>query len=378
MSTVTGPNGHMPEQRAPMRAGDQLDELLESLQRGQGADARIGYHASLAVDRWRTPPSIQVTGRARSGRSTLLHALALMSAVETDPIDEPGVCEPELDADIIVYVLAGAPSPADVRVLESLDRQRVIVVLNKADAIGERWSDAVAAANRYSRELQLPALPLVGSLATRTRAGAVTDADMTTLGRHAGADASFTISAELFTAESAGSDVAERQQLLQRWGLYGVSCALSAVHHQPRITGQAVLQVLHSASAIDPLYRLLHRRYEQISALGGGEMLDELARLAARAVPDDGGQARDVLEEYLGGDQALWTGLCAGLAHPEVAHLAAGYPAPAPADADDALSRAARWRAVLASDMPPAARRAALRVHNGYVRSWERMSSAGH
>lgn len=377
MSTVTGPNGHMPEQRVPMRAGDQLDELLESLQRGHGPDARIGYHASLAVDRWRTPPSIQVTGRARSGRSTVLHALALMSAVETDPIDEPGVPEPELDADIIVYVLAGAPSPADLRVLASLDRQRVIVVLNKADAIGERWSDAVAAANRYSYELQLPALPLVGSLAMRTRAGAITDVDMTTLGRHAGAGSSFTISPELFTAASAGSDVDERQQLLNRWGLYGVSCALSAVHHQPQITGQAVLQVLHAASSIDPLYRLLHRRYEQVSASGGGELLDELVRLAARAVPGDGGQARDVLEEYLGGDQALWMGLCAGLVHPEVAHLAAGYPSPAPADADDALSRAARWRAVLASDMPPAARRAALRVHNGYVRSWERMSSAG-
>ncbi|OQS12528.1 hypothetical protein B0T36_24630 [Nocardia donostiensis] len=377
MPTATGPEGNMLEQRAPIQAGDQLDELLETLRRGPGTDPRIGYQAGLAVDRWRTPPYIQVTGRARSGRTTVLHALALLSAVETDPIDEPGVTEPELDGDIVVYVLAGAPSQADRRVLGSLPRERTIVVLNKADAIGARWADAVAAADQYARELRLPTLPVVASLAVRTRAGAVAEEDMATLRRHADADPSFTISPELFTSAAAGPDVAERQQLLDRWELYGVSCALTAVRHKPDITAQAVLQILHSASAIDPLHRQLHRRYEQVSALRGGELLDELTRLAARAVPGDGGRARDVLEDYLNGDDALWTGLCAGLARPEVAHLAAGYPSPAPADADDALARAVRWRAVVSSDMPTAARRAAVRVHNGYVRLWERMSSVG-
>ncbi|MGY2063372.1 hypothetical protein ACW9HQ_51480, partial [Nocardia gipuzkoensis] len=70
-------------------------------------------------------------------------------------------------------------------------------------------------------------------------------------------------------------------------------------------------------------------------------------------------------------------GVRAGLACPQVRHLAAGYPSPEPANADDALARAERWRAVVSSDMPAAARRAAIRVHNGYVRRWERMRGAG-
>ncbi|MBF6342701.1 hypothetical protein IU421_11675 [Nocardia cyriacigeorgica] len=378
MPKAAGPDGTMLDPREHTRERDQLDELLDVLRQGQGNDPQIGYHAGLAVERWRMPPRIQVTGRAHTGRTTVLHALALMSAVETGPVDEPGQPDPVLDGDIIVYVLAAAPGPADQRIIGSLPPDRTIVVLNKADAVGARWADAVIAAEQYGRELGRQVLPVVASLAVRTRAGAVTEADLATLRRHAGnTDPAFTLSPDLFTAPSAGPDVAERTQLLQRWDLYGVNCALTVVRHQPEITGQALLQVLHAASAVDPLHKLLHRRYEQVSAQRGGELLDELTRLAARAVPGDGGRARDVLEDYLYGDDALWTGLCAGLAHPSVAHLAAGYPSPAPADADDALNRAARWRSLVSSDMPPAARRAAVRVHNGYVRLWERMSSAG-
>ncbi len=378
MPNAAGPDTTMLDRPEPTREHDQLDELLDVLRQGPGNDPQIGYHAGLAVDRWRMPPRIQVTGRAHTGRTTVLHALALMSAVETGPIDEPGLPDPVLDGDIVVYVLAAAPGPADLRILGALPPDRTIVVLNKADAVGARWADAVLAAEQYSRQLGRLVLPVVASLAVRTRAGAVTDSDMDTLRRHAGnTDPAFTLSPDLFTAPNVGPDVAERAQLLQRWDLYGVSCALSAVRNQPEISGQALLQILHAVSAVDPLHKLLHRRYEQVSAQRGGELLDELTRLAARAVPGDGGQARDVLEDYLYGDDALWTGLCAGLAHPSVAHLAAGYPSPAPADADDALNRAARWRSLVSSDMPPAARRAALRVHNGYVRLWERMSSAG-
>ncbi|MEV0294477.1 hypothetical protein [Nocardia sp. NPDC050710] len=378
MSTATEFNGRMRERGVPTREQDQLDRLLADLRGAAGSDTQIGYHASVAVNAWRRPPRIQVTGRAHAGRTTVLHALALMSAAETGPVDEPGTPDPELDADIVVYVLSGAPLPADRRVLATLAPEHTVVVLNKADAIGSRWGDAVVAADQYSRELGILTLPVVASLAVRTRAGAVTDDDMATLRRLAAtADLSLTLSPDLFVSAAAGPDVAEREALLHRWDLYGVTCALSALRSDPDIGPHAILQLLHAVSGIDPLHRLLHRRYEQVSALRGGELLDELARLAARAVPGAGGHARDVLEDYLYGDDAMWLGLCAGLANPSVAHLAAGYPSPAPADADDALHRAARWRAVVSSDMSPVARRAALRVHNGYIRLWERMSSAG-
>ncbi|MBF6213462.1 hypothetical protein IU433_13610 [Nocardia puris] len=363
---------------ARTREQDQLDRLLYDLQALGGRAAALGQQANAAVAAWRRPPRIQVTGRAHAGRTTVLHALALMSAAETGPVDEPGVPDPVLDADIVVYVLAGAPQPADRRVLAGLPPERTVVVLNKADAIGSRWGDAVVAAEQYSRELGIVTLPVVSALAVRTRAGAVTDADMATLRRLAAdADPSLTLSADLFVSPAAGPDFAEREQLLHRWELHGVNCALSALRHDPGLSPHAILQILHAASGIDALHRLLHRRYEQVAALRGGELLDELARLAARAVPDGGAPVRDVIEHYLYGDDAMWLALTAGLANPAVAHLAAGYPSPAPADADDALTRAARWRAVVSSDMPPVARRAALRVHNGYIRLWERMSSAG-
>ncbi|GAA5045585.1 hypothetical protein [Nocardia callitridis] len=376
MSTATESNGPIRERGVPTREHDQLDQLLSDLRFGAGSDAKIGYDAAAAVSAWRKPPRIQVTGRAHSGRTTVLHALALMSAMETGPVDEPGVDEPVLDGDIVVYVLSAAPTPADRRLLATLPRERTVVVLNKADAIGARWGDAVAAADQYARELGVAVLPVVASLAVRTRAGAVSDADLAALRALAtNADAALTLSPDLFLAPGPG--LAEREELLRKWDLYGVTCALVVLANEPSILPQALLQILHAASGIDPLHRLLHRRYEQVSALRGGALLDELARLAARAVPGDHSSGRDMFETYLYGDEASWLALCAGLADPGVAHLAAGYPAPAPADADDALARAARWRAVVSSDMPPAARRAALRVHNGYVRLWERMSSAG-
>ncbi|MEU6562204.1 hypothetical protein [Nocardia nova] len=355
----------------------ELDQLVATVR--VGADPRIADQLSAAVARYRRPLRIQVAGRAGAGRSTLLRALALMSAEETAPVDEPGAPDPVLDADLVIYVLAGSLQPADRRILESLRGETTLVVLNKADAVGSRWGDAVNAAEQATHGLGVPVAPVVAELAVRTRSGTPAEEDLRTLRRHAaGSGTALTLSPELFVDESAGPDVAERRAVLDRWGLYGASCALVALRHEPDLGPQQLLQVLHAASGIDPVHVGLHDRYEQIGALRGSELLDELARIAARAVPrDDGGRARDLIEDYLVGEEALWIGVRAGLAVPEVRHLAAGYPAAMPRDADDALLRAQRWRAVAASDMPAVARRAAIRLHNGYMRMWERMSSAG-
>lgn len=368
MSTAT--------ESAPSRPADALDELIATLATGPGGDRGIADQLAAAVARRRRPLRIQIAGRALSGRSTVLRALALLSAEETEPVDQPELPDPVLDSDLVIYVLAGAPQAADYRLLATLPPSRSIVVLNKADAVGARWGEAVFAAQRYGQELGLPIIPVVASLAARTRAGAVDETDLADLRRLAAdPEAPSVLAAELFIGT--GPDQDARRRLIERWDLYGVDCALTALRADPELSGSALIQILHAASGIDPLHRLVHRRYEQVEAVRGGDLLDELVRLAARAVPGDGGHARERIEHYLTGDEALWAGLCAGLACPQVSHLAAGYPSPAPADADEALTRATRWRAVVSSDMPPAARRAALRVHHGYVRAWERMSSAG-
>ncbi len=293
-------------------------------------------------------------------------------------MDQPDTPDPVLDADLVVYVLAGSLQPADRRVLESLRRDTTLVVLNKADTVGTRWADAVITAEQATHGLGVTVAPVAAELAVRTRSGTPAEDDLRTLRRHAaGSGSALTLSPELFIDESAGPDVAERRAVLERWGLYGASCALVALQYEPELGPQQLLQLLHAASGIDPVHVGLHARYEQIGALRGSELLDELTRIAARAIPQGGAGARDLIEDYLAGDEALWIGLRAGLAAPEVRHLAAGYPAAMPSDADDALVRAQRWRAVAASDMPATARRAAIRLHNGYMRVWERMSSAG-
>ncbi|MFG3523677.1 hypothetical protein ACGF5S_25725 [Nocardia nova] len=357
----------------------ELEQLIATVRVGDGSAPGFADQLASAAVAFRRPLRIQVTGRAGAGKSTLLRALALMSAEETAPVDQPGVPDPVLDADLVVYVLAGSLQAADRRVLESLRPETTMVVLNKADAVGSRWGDAVVAADQAAHVLGVPVAPMVAELAVRTRAGTPSDDDLRTLRRHAaGGGAALTLSPELFVDRSAGPDVADRRALLERWGLHGVSCALAALRHEPELGPQQLLQLLHAVSGIDPVHARLHQRYEQIAALRGGDLLDDLARIAARAIPQgDGGRARDLIEDYLAGDEALWTALQAGLARPEVRHLAAGYPSATPADADDALVRAQRWRAVAASDMPAAARRAAIRLHNGYMRMWERMSSAG-
>lgn len=371
--SVEGSDGYMRE----MGAADPLERMISTLRMGDGTDAGIANGIEMAAQRWRSLPRAQVAGRARSGRTTVAKALGLQPGAETAPVDEPGFPDPVLDADILIYVLASTPSPGDRRILGSLPPERTLVVLNKADAIGTGWADAVAAADQYSRVFGLPTFPIVGTLAARTVAGALREPDLELLRRHAAGGSLSAVSAEAFVSPVAGPDTEQRAQLLERWDLYGLACVLAALEREPGLSPQTVLQILHTVSGIEPVAKLLGLRYQQAISRRAGVFVDELTRLAARAVPQGTSRARTLITEYLDTDEAKWLGLCGGLADPEVAHLAAGYPRLEPDNADDALARAIRWRAVVASDMSPTARRAAVRVHNGYVRVWERMSSVG-
>ncbi|MBO0856100.1 MAG: hypothetical protein J2P18_20310 [Nocardia sp.] len=355
-----------------------LDQLIATLRGGAGSDPAAAGQVAVAATRLRRPLRIQVTGRAGTGKSTLIRALALISAEETEPVDQPGMTDPVLDGDLVIYLLSGAPQAADRRILDALSRERALVVLNKADAIGARWADAVVAAESAAHALDKPVRPVIADLAVRTRTDTPVERDMRTLRRHAaGGGPDLALSPELFLDHGAGADIDDRRQVLDRWSLYGVGCALTALRHEPTLDPPRLLQLLHAVTGVDAVHRELQARCAQLTAVRGSELIDELERIAARAVPLGGGRARDLIEDYLCGDEANRIALSSGLAHPAVRHLAAGYPTVLPADADTALARAERWRAVLSGEMPPAARRAALRVHNGYVRIWDRMSSAG-
>ncbi|MGW4245959.1 hypothetical protein [Nocardia sp. NPDC004722] len=214
---------------------------------------------------------IQVTGRARAGKTTLRHALSLLTAEETRPVDHPGQPTPTLDADLLLYILPGTLAPADRRLLATLPPERTLVVLNKADSIGSRWSDAAARAEQLATELGLAVFPVVASVAAHTRNGTFTDADLLTLRRHhTRSDPPLTLSHELFTAPDIAPDPEARQAVLDHWELHGVSCALAALRHDPALGPRALLQILHSATGIDPLHRELHHRYEAFTTTPGG------------------------------------------------------------------------------------------------------------
>ncbi|WP_330184342.1 hypothetical protein OHB26_12525 [Nocardia sp. NBC_01503] len=213
------------------------------------------------------PPRIQITGRARAGKSTVRNALSLLTAEETAPIDAPGRTDPVLDADLILYVLPGTLTSADRRALAPLNPDRTLVVLNKADAISPRWSDAAQAAERHTENLGIHTLPAVASLAAHTRTGTFGDADLRTLHRHcARNDPAFTLTEDLFTDPAVAQDASARAALLDRWGLYGVACALAALRHAPALQPRSLLQILHFASGIDPIFQALHERYRRAAA----------------------------------------------------------------------------------------------------------------
>ncbi|WP_029930270.1 hypothetical protein [Nocardia otitidiscaviarum] len=345
----------------------ELELLLTAV---RASDTPVPPRLEAAVRRWRRPLRIQVTGRSRAGKTTVQRALALLAAEETASVDVPGQPEPVLDGDLVLYILAGAPHPADRAVLATVPPERMLLVLNKADAIGSRWSDAVTAAERCAEEFGMAVHPVVATLAAHTRSGIVTDAERATLCRHRDhPDPTFALVPERFTDPAFGSDTADRKALLARWPLPGLACALSALRYRPELSSGRILQILHAASGIDPLHADLRRRCEAHAARRGGELLDELTRLAACRIP-----ARDRIETYLRGDEALALGLRAGLSSPALARLPSTDPAPT--DPDQALAHAAHWRAVVAADITPDARRAALRIHDGYIRLWERLTDA--
>ncbi|MFE2956256.1 hypothetical protein [Nocardia tengchongensis] len=210
-------------------------------------------------------PRIQVTGRARAGKTTLRRALSLLTAEETRPLDHPGHPNPALDGDLVLYVLPGLADPADHRALPALRPDRTLVVLNKADAIGVRWSDAATAGEDLAARHGLPVFPVVAALAAHTRTGTLTDIDLRTLHRHREhADSPLCLSHDLFTAP--GPDLDARRALIDRWDLFGVSCLLTSLRRDPRLPAQRLLQILHCASGIDRLHRELHRRYETVAA----------------------------------------------------------------------------------------------------------------
>ncbi|MFF5991013.1 GTPase [Prauserella flavalba] len=218
--------------------------------------------------RFTEPLRLAVTGPHKSGRSTLVNALAgqvvangpeptrhhvpatrsqpALMLIDTPPVDaeaaEPGSLERIcLEADAVLYLI-GHPHNADPSFLRTVQDHPVaraapvnaLVVLSRADELGGGRVDALISARqvarRYRRETELAGLcqdivPVAGLAAQAGRT--MTETEFETFAALAAVPKAelepLLLSADRFSAEEA------RAALLSRFGLFGVRLAATLV-----------------------------------------------------------------------------------------------------------------------------------------------------
>ncbi|MCQ4121116.1 hypothetical protein [Rhodococcus tibetensis] len=323
--------------------GGELGELADRVaetDRAAGECVR-----DIAAD-LRAPIRVQITGRAGVGRTTVATVLkdgAIPGAVieEPGPLDVPDAPDPVLDGDVVVCVLVESVRAAERAAVAGLER--ALFVLNKADALGESrepadvWNAALTRAAECSSDGGLPALPLIGSLAT---ARAVSEADLPVLRERP-------------------------HDLGSVWDAHGVAAASAALAADPQLDAVALTAMLRVASGADAVVGAVAERVEYVRARRCESALRALRSLAACTA-----EVRVVLEEYLGGDAAV--ALAAAAARIHLTDWNAEAPAE-PCTADDAVRCAHWWRAQLVGRPTARQRRAIVDVRRHYLRTWLRM-----
>lgn len=188
------------------------------------------------------PWQVGVLGRVGVGRDTMARALGeRLSLAASD----------SADADLWVYVLAGLPRRADTDAIGKLPRDRLIVVLGKADTHGD-WDTATSIARNAAHRLGVPVAPVSALLACAQ----VSDDDFATLRGWASAGIEMPSMAGRFLSGPPGS--AERQtrlDLLTRLDQFGIDLALTLIGESSPAAadGATFTSFLHAASGISDL-----------------------------------------------------------------------------------------------------------------------------
>ncbi|MBJ8347706.1 hypothetical protein [Antrihabitans sp. YC2-6] len=328
-------------------------ELLRLIERVPRS-APVAADLLAAVEEFRRPARIQIAGRSGVGRSTVAAALAIAGSVETDPVDHPDIPEPTLDGDAVVYVLDSL-QPADRSAVSRIAAGRAIVILNKADAVDGSWASAVARANEYAAALGIATVPLVATIAASLAHKPVTTVELVEIRN---------LTEEL---QSVPDD------LLQRWERWGISAAFSTVQRNPAATTRTLTQVLNAVCGVEQARAAVEALTTRAAALRGATLLDTLELLAARAGSDP---ARAEIENFLLTDSAAEIGLVAAWASPSLTPVIADHRLVVPTSAEQAQQIAQWWRGYARGDIGSAGRRAALRIHRGYVSTWSKLAAS--
>ena len=348
-----------------MLKSPELDRLVESVRR---IDPDSAEPLITAVTAARAPLRIQIAGRAGVGKSTVARALRIGEVIETSAVDTPGVDDPVLDGDLVIYVLAGSLHDADRNALASVPPGRALVLLNKADAVGS-WPAALAQANNHTRTVGVRTIPVVASTAIAAYDTEMKPAELSSLRTLAGvADPSLTLSNDLFTSADVVVDARARRTMLERWELQGLDSALAALRHDSRLTVASLVQIMYASSGIEEARAAVLASAGRLATLRGGPFLDSLETIAARD-----GAARDTIEHFLRGEEAAQIGLEAALACPDLADVIAEHGI-RPVDANEALQLAGWWQTFADGPIGAPSKRAARRLHRGYSAAWQRMA----
>ena len=124
----------------------------------------IGGAARQVAQDLSAPIRIRVGGRAGVGRTAVAGVLGCAgfpAVLEGPAVDAPGGGDPELDGDVVVYVLSGPARDPDIAALRRAPRGVTVAVVNKAD-LQPSWAAAARCAVECEAETGVPTLPMVG------------------------------------------------------------------------------------------------------------------------------------------------------------------------------------------------------------------------
>lgn len=148
-----------------------MDELRGLAYRLMSVDRRGAETVHSIVGSLTAPLQVLVAGRSGVGRSAVTRLIetddrgprriggAPVIATEMRALDVPGVNDPDLSDHCIVLVVVDAIRDADRRAATRMSDHGMVVV-NKADHIGDAWEAAITRAAEISAELATVALPL--------------------------------------------------------------------------------------------------------------------------------------------------------------------------------------------------------------------------
>lgn len=147
-----------------LRARELMDELTALDAAVADLDSEVAAAVRAAADAFLMPVRIQIVGRAGVGRTSVAQVVGELGPVlaagrygypnpvqrvvavsETGAVDVPGEQQPEVDADVVVYVLVDPPREADRVMLAGMES--VVAVLNKADTLEDPQARAQACAD---------------------------------------------------------------------------------------------------------------------------------------------------------------------------------------------------------------------------------------